>query len=189
AVAVLDSQPDVGIVYCKAMKFGAENGPWTLPAYTTREIVIDNVIFVTSLFRREDWERIGGFSESLKLGVEDYDFWVKLISSGCEVRQLDEYLFHYRVGHASRTTGFSRDRGAMVKTYSEIFRGNQDFFGKHAEYLFEHRFALYDQVDHFRERYGDFDAMIERNPSLLWLFHRTSRVFNRLRALGRALVE
>jgi len=82
AAAVLDSAGEVGIVYCKANRFGAENGPWQLPPYTLRELVIDNVIFVTSLFRREDWERVGGFSESLRRGVEDYDFWVKIVAVG-----------------------------------------------------------------------------------------------------------
>ena len=54
AMAAMQADPNVGIVYCKAMKFGAESGPWNLPAYTLRELVIDNVIFVTSLFRRAD---------------------------------------------------------------------------------------------------------------------------------------
>ena len=174
AVAILDAEPRVGIVYCKAMKFGGENGPWNLPAYALRELVIDNVIFVTSLFRRDDWERVGGFSEALKLGVEDYDFWVKIVALGREVRQLDEFLFRYRVGHVSRTTGFSQDRAAMVKTYADIFRNNLDFFGKNAEFLFEHRFGLYDELVRYRSRYGAIERALERYP----LLKRLAKVFH-----------
>lgn len=175
AVAVLDAEPQVGIVYCKATKFGAGNGPWNLPDYTLRELVIDNVIFVTSLFRRDDWAKVGGFSESLKLGVEDYDFWVKIVASGSEVRQLDEFLFHYRVGHASRTTGFSSNRDAMVKTYADIFRNNLAFFGEHAEYLFEHRFRLYDELARYRAMHCRVEAFLMRWP---WL-ERVARRFYR----------
>lgn len=166
AVRVLASRPEVGIVYCRAMKFGAENGPWELPPYTLRELVIDNVIFVTSLFRREDWERVGGFSESLKLGVEDYDFWVKIVALGREVHQIDEFLFHYRVGHLSRTTGFSSDRTAIVKTYAEIFRGNRDFYARHAEYIFEHRFGMYDELLRYRSRYGSMERFLVKHPRI-----------------------
>lgn len=174
AVAVLDAQPEVGIVYCKADKFGAESGPWNLPAYTLRELVIDNVIFVTSLFRRADWEQVGGFSEALTLGVEDYDFWIKIVALGREVRQLEECLFHYRVGHVSRTTRFSSDRGAMVATYAEIFRNNLAFYGKHAEVLFEHRFGLYAELARYRAIYGRLEAILARRP---WLERIARRVF------------
>lgn len=171
AVAVLDAEPEVGIVYCRASRFGSENGNWDLPAYSLRELVIDNVIFVTSLFRRADWEQVGGFSQSLRHGVEDYDFWIKLVALGREVRQLDECLFHYRVGHVSRTTGFSSDRDAVVRTYAEIFRNNLAFFGRNAEFLFEHRFGLYDELARYRARYGAFEALLARRP---WL-HRLVR--------------
>lgn len=164
AVTILEERPEVGIVYCKALKFGAENGPWNLPAYTLRELVIDNVIFVTSLFRREDWARVGGFSEALKLGVEDYDFWVKIVALGREVHQIDEPLFHYRVGHVSRTTGFQEDRSAVVKTYADIFRSNIDFYSKYAEFLFEHRFGLYDELQRYRSRYGALEQFFATHP-------------------------
>lgn len=190
AVQVLEAEPDIGVVYCQAMMFGAESGPWNLPRYTLRELVIDNVIFVTSLFRRSDWEKVGGFSESLRIGVEDYDFWVKIVGSGRDVRQLDERLFHYRVGHASRTTGFSADRQAVVSTYANIFRGNLEFFGRNAEYLFEHRFGLYEQLAHYQSRYGWLENFVAtRSPVTLSLLRRCKHWLMDLRAFGRSLVE
>lgn len=166
AARILDTLPEVGIVYCEALKFGAETGPWHLPPYSLRELVIDNVIFVSSLFRRRDWEAVGGFSESLKLGVEDYDFWVKIVGLGRDVHQIPEPLFHYRVGHVSRTTGFQQDRTAIVSTYADIFRSNIDFYARNAEYLFEHRFGLYDELLRYRARYGWIERLLARHP---WL--------------------
>lgn len=176
AVAAMEGQPDVGIVYCKAMKFGAEEGPWGLPVYTLRELVIDNVIFVTSLFRKADWRAVGGFSEKLRHGVEDYEFWVKIVSLGRQVVQLDEYLFFYRIQPTSRTKGFERDRSVVVSTYAEIFRSNVDFYARHAEYLFEHRFGLYEEIARWRGRYGRIDALVERHPWLRRLGSRVNRV-------------
>lgn len=152
AMAVLSTRPEIGCVYCKAMKFGAEQGPWDLPPYNFYELVIDNVIFVTALFRKHDWQAVGGFDEQLRHGVEDYDFWVKMIASGKQVVQLDEYLFNYRVQEKSRTTRFQDGLDGKVATYAEIFRSNKDFFAKHAEHLFEHRFRLYAELEAWRTR-------------------------------------
>ena len=164
AVAILDSRSTVGVVYCRARKFGAEQGPWGLPDYTLRELVIDNVIFVTALYRKPAWEAVGGYNESLRHGVEDYEFWVKMVHHGCEVVQLDEYLFNYRVQEVSRTTSFQDQRAAIVETYAEIFRANRDFFAKHAEFIFEHRFGLYDEIERWRSRYGWVDSFLTRHP-------------------------
>lgn len=166
AMAAFAADPGLGIVYCKATRFGAAEGPWALPDYTPRELVIDNVIFVSAVFRKADWARVGGFGEHLRHGVEDYDFWVRLVNAGCRVHQIDEALFHYRVQAESRTSGFNRDRGAVVATYAGIFRDNIDFYARNAEVLFEHRFALYDELARYRARYGWLEAAWARHPRL-----------------------
>lgn len=166
AMAAFTADPGLGVVYCRATRFGAAEGPWQLPDYALRELVIDNVIFVSGVFRKADWARVGGFGEHLRHGVEDYDFWVRMVSAGCRVHQIDEALFHYRVQAESRTTGFARDRAAMVSTYADIFRHNIDFYARNAEVLFEHRFALYDELARFRARYGWVEAALQRHPRL-----------------------
>jgi len=176
AIAVLETRPEVGVVYCRAMKFGAESGPWSLPRYDLRELVIDNVIFVTALYRKADWAAVGGYSETLRHGVEDYEFWVKMVALGRDVVQLDEFLFFYRIQDVSRTSEFQQDRSAVVKTYADIFRNNSEFYLRNAEYLFEHRFGLYDELLRYRSRYGLVDQIITKRP---WL-ERWARAANRL---------
>lgn len=177
AVAVLEHRPEVGVVYCKAMRFGAESGPWRLPAYSLRELVIDNVIFVTAMYRKADWEKVGGYNERLRHGVEDYEYWVKIVGLGREVVQLDDYLFFYRIQNASRTIGFLNDRAAMIQTYADIFRENADFYLKNAEFIFEHRFGLYDELNAYRSRYGKLERILADRPWLMRLARRVAKVF------------
>lgn len=186
ALAVLEARPEIGIVYCRAVKFGSESGPWELPAFTLSELVIDNVIFVSALFRKRDWERVGGFSEHLRHGVEDYDFWVKMVHAGCGVFQLDEPLFHYRVQTVSRTSRFQQESNAVVQTYSDIFRNNIHFFAKHAEVIYSHRFGLYRELDYWRRRYGRVDALYQRSPALQKLYRLLRRLYRALRRVGRS---
>ena len=175
AVAVLDASPNVGIVYCKANKFGAECGNWDLPDFTLRELVIDNIIFVTALYRRADWETVGGYNEKLRHGMEDYEFWIKIVHLNREVIQLPEHLFNYRILNKSRTTSFHDSRSHVVDTYAEIFRTNIDFFAKHANFIFEHRFDLNRDLSHWRLRYGRIEALLNRYPWLLRVARRLGR--------------
>lgn len=186
AVAVLEARPNVGCVYCKARKFGAEQGPWNLPVYTLRELVIDNVIFVTSLYRKADWESVGGYNEKLRHGVEDYDFWVKIAHLGREVVQLDDYLFNYRIQESSRTTSFQERRARVVESYAEIFRSNIAFYSAHAEMLFEHRFGLYDELEYWRSRYSRLDTFLKNHPRLQrFIFALKRRLSRYLHRKGR----
>lgn len=146
AAAVLDAQKDVGIVYCRAATFGAVEGPWELPAFTPNELALGNIIFISAMFRKTDWEVIGGFDETLRYGMEDYDFWIRLVRAGWKVVRLDEILFRCRVREQSRTALFEQDREQVIATYAKIFRKNCDFFADHAESLFRRHFALLNEV-------------------------------------------
>lgn len=178
ALAAMVATPRVGIVYCRAVKFGAEHGPWRLPEYSPQEMAVDNVIFCSAMFRRADWQAVGGYNESLRHGMEDYDFWLRLIQLGREVVQLPEDLFLYRVQAQSRTTRFMAERPHVVSTYATIFRDHRDFFAAHAEVMYAFRFRQQHELEHFRHRYGRIDAVLQK---LTWLWP-VGRALNRLLA-------
>lgn len=146
AVAVLESQPNVGIVYCQADYFGGKKGRWSLPPYSLERMLLDNVIFTTALFRKTDWETVGGLNESLVHGMEDYDFWLSIIEMGREVVQIPEVLFYYRIRETSRTRRFMSSRENIYSTYQTIYRNHPRLYLLHQElYVTVLRNALIDQ--------------------------------------------
>lgn len=147
AVAMMQSLPDAGVVYCHADLFGEKTGAWDLPEYSLKAELLDNVIFVTALFRKSDWEDVGGFCEDFRAGMEDYDFWLSLLETGKCVYQLPETLFHYRIKPASRTTRFQRSYADVQDTYVRLYRRHRAFFQKHSDlYCMELRRYLIDQL-------------------------------------------
>lgn len=120
AVDIMKQDLDVGIVYCQADLFGNQRGRWFLPEYSIEQMLLDNIIFVTSLFRKDDWEKVGGFDLSFEHGMEDYDFWLSLIESGKKVYQIPKVYFHYRIKSKSRTDNFMRDIQNVKDTYRVI---------------------------------------------------------------------
>lgn len=147
AVEMIESNSRIGVVYCEADMFGERSGKWNLPAYSFQSMLLDNVVFVTALFYRKDWERVGGFNSNMASGMEDYDFWLGILELGKEIRQIPETLFHYRIKPASRTTGFQADYIQMQAAYRQIYDNHKAFYEKHQEeYAKTLRDALIEQV-------------------------------------------
>lgn len=129
AVPVLERRPDIGIVYCRVERFGMITGEWPLPPYSLERMLLDNVVFCSALFRKNDWERTGGYDESLRLGWEDYDFWLSIIEKGRGVYQIPEIRFFYRIRGDSMLRKATRQN--KIDTYSRIFKKHQTLFHDH----------------------------------------------------------
>lgn len=97
-LAILSSRPEVNVVYCQAEKFTeTTRKPWKLKPFSLQQLAKDNMIFVSALFRKADAVAVGGFSEDMNLGREDWEFWIKLLKNGGEVVQLPLVGFFYRL--------------------------------------------------------------------------------------------
>jgi glycosyltransferase involved in cell wall biosynthesis len=131
AAAVLEKRLDVGIVYCRAQLFGAVDTEWLLPPYSLKEMLQDNVIFCSAMFRKSDWEGVGGYDSGMIYGWEDYDFWLSLIELGREVYQIPEILFSYRV--ASDSMVRSKEKWQKVSMFKRIFERHQKMFTDNIE--------------------------------------------------------
>jgi glycosyltransferase involved in cell wall biosynthesis len=107
AVNVLDSSPETGIVYCLAELFGDQTGVWALPEYSLGKLLLNNMIFCSALFRKVDWERVGGYRACMKYGWEDWDFWLSLVRLKLKVQRIPESLFYYRVKSKSMNASMS----------------------------------------------------------------------------------
>ncbi|GBE13212.1 chondroitin synthase [bacterium BMS3Abin13] len=131
AVRLLDERAELGIVYCRAQLFGAVDTEWRLPQFSLEEMLLDNVIFCSALFRRQDWQRVGGYDQDLKYGWEDYDFWLSLLELGRRVYRIPEILFYYRVSADSMVR--ARPRRHKLETFTAIYRKHQPLFSEHIE--------------------------------------------------------
>ena len=131
AAEILRTRPEIGIVTCRADFFGARRGPWELPPYSLREELLGNCLFVTSFFRKSGWERVGGFSEEFRAGMEDYDFFLSLIELGVGVEQLPETFFHYRIKPSSRSRALAADPDAVRETFRKLYERHRGLYEEH----------------------------------------------------------
>ena len=126
-LSILSSRPEVKVVYCQAEKFTeTTRKPWKLKPFSLQQLAKDNMIFVSALFRKADAVAVGGFSEDMQLGREDWEFWIKLLKNGGEVVQLPLVGFYYRLTPNSKRkktggTDFKKARIAYLNAKHEDF--------------------------------------------------------------------
>jgi glycosyltransferase involved in cell wall biosynthesis len=82
----------------------------TLPV-TRARLLAGNCLVYSSLYRRELFDRIGGYGDNLRAGYEDWDFWLSALDAGARFVHVPEELFHYRRHGSTMLT--TADRKAM----------------------------------------------------------------------------
>ena len=115
---------NVRIIGCRAYFFGDKNGEWCLPEFSHELLARKNMIHVSSMFRKADWERVGGFCEE-DIYREDWDFWLSLLELGGEYVRLDEVGLFYRIQTVSRRAKAKRQKRAIVEAINR----------RHPEYM------------------------------------------------------
>lgn len=124
AVKVLETHPEVKVVTCEGEFFGQRTGPWHLPQFDRHLLARKNLIPATALYRRADWEHIGGYCETME-AREDWDFWISMLKDGGEVVRLPLIGLRYRVRPGSKRF---RDRKKDAEVTVALNRRHADFF-------------------------------------------------------------
>lgn len=136
-VPLLDDDPGAGIAYGRAGFFGGASGVSAHPPFRFPAFLLDPCIPATALFRRADWQSVGGYCEEMRDGWEDFEFWISLIEMGRTVRFVDGVLFEYRRHSGSRDLGFSSSRDRILKAFETIFRRHSELYSRNIRLLFE----------------------------------------------------
>jgi glycosyltransferase involved in cell wall biosynthesis len=118
AVRILDRHPEIGIVYCEVSHFGVKEGRWDLPEYSLDNILIHNVIFCAALYRKADWETVGGYNVNMVYGWEDWDFWLSLIHIGRKVYRIPKIYFYYRVREGSMVHNMDEEQVFFMRLHA-----------------------------------------------------------------------
>lgn len=90
------SGPDISHAYCQERLVDQAFGTWTVPEWDPVLLLVTNLHPVTALVRREHFERTGGFDESMRLGYEDWELWLRFSAQGWRGVRVREPLFNWR---------------------------------------------------------------------------------------------
>jgi len=104
AIAILDSDPQVGVVYGDAQCFGTRTDRWRVGPFDAGKLLNWNFIHASALYRRPVWEQNSGYDLTILRGLEDWDFWLGAMEHGWRFAYMPEVFFEYRQAAQSLTT-------------------------------------------------------------------------------------
>jgi glycosyltransferase involved in cell wall biosynthesis len=130
SLQVLESRPDVAFASHWLRAFGDEAWDWMPTDCGFPALLHANTVNGAALLRREVFDRVGGFDESMVEGCEDWEFWIRVVGSGFQGVILPEFLFRYR----RRLDSMSRTMHAipgMPALYRQLVERHPDTFKAH----------------------------------------------------------
>lgn len=149
AIFVFNNNENISLVYCDAMLFGSINRKWILPEYKFQDLLIENSIFCSALFKKTDFEKVNGYNPNMVEGFEDWDFWIKFLSDKKQVFKINEILFYYRIKSNSRNSVLDNNKQFRLRT--QIYNNHKD--------LYEQYFNIPELVYHNYQIKSNYDAI------------------------------
>lgn len=129
AIQVLDSRPEVGVVYGDRLDFGARAGRQPIREFDLPELLWANYIDACAAYRREIWEACGGYDAGA-LVWEDWELWVAIAERGWRFHRLPAVTFEYRVRPNSMLAEAERE-GIRPQVRGHVYRKHHGLYAEH----------------------------------------------------------
>lgn len=120
AIEEFEKDADLKVVYCRAEKFGNETGFWELQPFSLNALAKGNPIFCSAIYRKLDWERVGGYDTKMIYGYEDWEFWIAILKSGGNVKCLNIIGFYYRMKPESMVQILNKSKRIVLFEYMSV---------------------------------------------------------------------
>ncbi len=123
-IPVLESRPDVGVVYGNAHFFGdTTRKGFKAAVFDGSQLFISNALDMCTLVRKTVWEQVGGLDEQIP-GCEDWEFWIRVTQTDWQFFHISETLFDYRIrsGSLSDFTNLETDDRIYAYIYAKHAR-------------------------------------------------------------------
>ena len=111
---------DNTIAQCALMEFGNSHNIHIPQGADYDRLLYGNTVFCNAMFSRRVWEQSRcGFDEhpTMRLGLEDYLFWLDLTKIGCKVNTSDFIALRYRQHDNNMTSKTTHPNWPIILTY------------------------------------------------------------------------
>jgi glycosyltransferase involved in cell wall biosynthesis len=137
AMQVMMKDPKIGVVYGNFQSFGEVNEVKIQSEFSIQQQLLWNQIAACCLIRKSVFDTSGYYDPYLsKLGLEDWELWIRVYKSGFGFQKIEELFFAYRINSNSRTFVEANQRLEEIKQY---------VYKKHSALIMEQYTALYYQ--------------------------------------------
>ncbi len=131
AGAIEHAGDDVSHAYCRErLTEHGRDAVWRVPDWDPLLLLITNLHPVTALVRRDRFEAVGGFDETMTRGYEDWEFWIRLSGRGWRGVRVTKPLFNWR--RHSNDTMIHDAVAKHEELYDQILERHPELYRRHA---------------------------------------------------------
>lgn len=119
---------DTTIAQCALMEFGERHVVMIPNKANLERVMQSNTIYCNAVFSKRMWSEVGGYdeSETMRLGYEDWEFWIRMLNAGCHVNSSDFIALRYRAHEGQMTQATSHPN--RQKLYQYIYQKHKDLY-------------------------------------------------------------
>ena len=126
-MAVLNTEPEVDFVGSYVRGFGHHNYYWTYGFAQNKLNLKKNYLVATCMMRREVLDHVQ-FDQTMTMGCEDWDFWIRAANQGYWGVTIPEFLFYYRTKETRRDWGEFNNLNGLAEQFLQQYPSLQDSF-------------------------------------------------------------
>lgn len=110
---------DKSVAQCGIMYFGSKTGTFRPKGATLESLLKTNTVYCNAVFPKQAWIDVGGYDESLtmRLGLEDWEFWIRVAKAGYSFKTSDYIGLLYRQHGNNMTGATTHPNFALLTSY------------------------------------------------------------------------
>lgn len=128
AIETFTKDPDVRLIYSDTVLFGDVNEERINPPYKFENMLMENQIHNSAIFRKSDFVESGGYNPNMIYGIEDWDFYLSLLKPDYKVVKLNTFHYYYRIKAESRSVGVNAHKERNDMMLLQIFKNHVPLF-------------------------------------------------------------
>lgn len=141
------------IIYSNAQRFGESNEEWILDEYDFKKLLLSNLFFCTTIFKKSSIR----FDENMIEGLEDWEFWINHISTNNveKVYKLNSFELYYRIKNGSRNDLVNNNLSKFIEMKNYVYIKHIHLYNKNFDSFFN---IMYEQnkLQNQLKKYRDF---------------------------------
>ena len=126
ALDILNNERNTAVVSCYIRNFGLNKKLFKPRGGTIKNFLFSNQCAMCAMFRKSVWIEVGEFDEQMKLGYEDWEFFIRVTAKGYLIKIIPAVLFYYRQTKKSTLTNDTIPNENEIVKY--ILQKHQDLY-------------------------------------------------------------
>ena len=141
AVRILETKEEVAVVTSHIQMFGDYHKVAKPRGGNAFNFLFSSECPACAIVRKSCWDEVGGYDEEMKMGYEDWEFYIRITQKGWYVEVIQEKLLYYRQTAESTLKNDTVPRRQEIINY--IIEKHKDWYIENLKKLVANKQVLY----------------------------------------------